>query len=277
MRCPTALLATALFAAMASSACAVYEVGDTVDDFTLTDTDGISHSLYDYRGQIVVLNFGEFWCDPCIAEWEVMKNDFWIPNKDQGVMIFTVGRDTEAEFIAKANQYSGGFDEGGWPWMFQLGGALYREYSDTGAVPYNVILDQEHRLVWGHAGWYGNFNLMQSSIDDNLADVVVHQLDPLLLITTQGAGITLGVTLTNRTGSAKSVQAVLDGVLPGHYEYEGNPLECENFTLPGDTTLTRNLDLMIPGRVPRGSYRARIGLIQGGEYKASTVNYITID
>ena len=34
-----------------------YQVGDVVDDFTLSDADGVSHSLYDYAGQVIVLDF----------------------------------------------------------------------------------------------------------------------------------------------------------------------------------------------------------------------------
>lgn len=118
---------------------------------------------------------------------------------------------------------------------------------------------------------------MQSYIDDHLADVVAHQLDPLFLNTAQGVSFSLAVTLTNRTGSAGALQAVLDGILPGHREYGGNPLQSVNFTLPGNTTLTRNVDVTIPGVAPDGEHRARIGLIQGGEYKASAVNYIIVD
>ena len=44
----------------AGSASAVYQIGDIVDDFVLDDVHGVSHSLYDYEGKIIVLNFGEY-------------------------------------------------------------------------------------------------------------------------------------------------------------------------------------------------------------------------
>lgn len=39
------------------TAFAQHKVGDTVSDFTLTDVNGDSISLFDYQGKVVLLNF----------------------------------------------------------------------------------------------------------------------------------------------------------------------------------------------------------------------------
>lgn len=39
-----------------------------IDDFTLTAIDGASHSLSDYRGKWVVVNYWATWCPPCLEE-----------------------------------------------------------------------------------------------------------------------------------------------------------------------------------------------------------------
>jgi thiol-disulfide isomerase/thioredoxin len=42
-------------------------------DFTLTDLDGKAHSLAEYRGKIVVLNFWATWCLPCREEMPMLS------------------------------------------------------------------------------------------------------------------------------------------------------------------------------------------------------------
>jgi len=49
--------AVLLVALTSGAALAAYRVGDTVSNFTLQDTGGVSYSLSDYDDQIVVLVF----------------------------------------------------------------------------------------------------------------------------------------------------------------------------------------------------------------------------
>lgn len=41
--------------------------------FTLADFKGQSHSLSDYKGKIVLINFWASWCPPCIHEMPALK------------------------------------------------------------------------------------------------------------------------------------------------------------------------------------------------------------
>jgi len=48
--------------------------GDTAPDFTLSDLNGTKHTLSDYRGRVVLLNFWAKWCAPCVSEMPSMES-----------------------------------------------------------------------------------------------------------------------------------------------------------------------------------------------------------
>lgn len=63
--------------------------GTAAPDWTLTDSNGKSHALSDYRGHIVVMDFWGTWCFPC---WKMMPTVQSLHDKfkDRGVMVFGI-------------------------------------------------------------------------------------------------------------------------------------------------------------------------------------------
>jgi len=47
--------------------------GAPLPDFTLSDMEGKTHTLSDYRGKVVMLNFWATYCGPCIKEMPSMQ------------------------------------------------------------------------------------------------------------------------------------------------------------------------------------------------------------
>ncbi len=67
-------------------------------DFTLIDTQGKTHSLVDYRGKVVIVNFWAVWCAPCRKEMPAMQRA-WEQTRDRGVMIIAVNWGDKAEAV----------------------------------------------------------------------------------------------------------------------------------------------------------------------------------
>ncbi|HZG53881.1 MAG TPA: TlpA disulfide reductase family protein [Pyrinomonadaceae bacterium] len=62
-------------------------VGDLAPDWKLSDPDGRTHSLSEYRGRVVVLDFWATWCAPCAKVMPRMEK-LHRKYKDQGVAVF---------------------------------------------------------------------------------------------------------------------------------------------------------------------------------------------
>jgi peroxiredoxin len=50
--------------------------GSIAPDFTLADLDNKPHSLSDYRGDVVLINFWTTWCPPCLVEMPALQQAY---------------------------------------------------------------------------------------------------------------------------------------------------------------------------------------------------------
>lgn len=58
-------------------------------ELTLTDSQGQTHALADYRGQVVLVNLWATWCPPCKAEMPALQS-FYNKHRDQGFVVIAV-------------------------------------------------------------------------------------------------------------------------------------------------------------------------------------------
>ena len=58
-------------------------------ELTLTDTQGISRSLMEYRGQVVLVNLWATWCEPCKKEMPALQS-FYDQHQSQGFVVIAI-------------------------------------------------------------------------------------------------------------------------------------------------------------------------------------------
>lgn len=58
-------------------------------ELTLMNTQGISHSLADYRGQVVLVNLWATWCPPCKEEMPALQA-FYDKYREQGFVVIAI-------------------------------------------------------------------------------------------------------------------------------------------------------------------------------------------
>ena len=117
--------------------------------FSVSNLKGGQLSLADYKGKVVLINFWATWCAPCKEE---IPDFVEVYNKlaDKDFVILGIALDDKnlvAEFSKKLNiSYPVGYGE-------DDVAKINASYGNTiGALPYNVILDKQHNIVYTQPG-----------------------------------------------------------------------------------------------------------------------------
>ncbi len=117
-------------------------------DFTLTDTQGRTHRLSDYRGRVVLINFWATWCAPCRQEMPAMQRA-WEQVRDQNVLILAVNVQDLADQVTR-------FFEAmpvGFPVLLGGDAAMMREWS-VQVLPTSLVIDPPGRARYQVIGAY---------------------------------------------------------------------------------------------------------------------------
>lgn len=74
-------------------------------ELALSDTEGISRALVDYRGQVVLVNLWATWCPPCKEEMPALQS-FYNKYRDQGFVVIAVNDgDPTADILQFVEDY----------------------------------------------------------------------------------------------------------------------------------------------------------------------------
>jgi peroxiredoxin len=139
-------------------------IGKPAPDFHLTDMDGKSVSLSDFRGKAVILNFWATWCPFCQAERPTIQQIYqeW---QSKGLVVLTIdiinSRTTEtpanlADFMQK-NGYS-------FPVLLDENRTATKSYFVI-QTPTNVLIDKDGIIREISAGSYPSKAAMEDSLN----------------------------------------------------------------------------------------------------------------
>lgn len=149
-------------------------MGDRFQDFTTLDQYGQDVSLYQFWGNVVLVDFSAGWCGPCRAVAQTAEDEYRA-HADDGFVIF--------HFMIDDNQNGGGITDAGFTaaWADQYGltfpvtdfsadwqtagGGLSQSGLYDGGIPFIVVLDQEMTIQASGRG-----GAMMAKVEELLAE-----------------------------------------------------------------------------------------------------------
>lgn len=112
---------------------------------TLTDLDGVSHSLTDYRGQVALVNLWATWCEPCKKEMPALQA-FYDRYQKEGFAIIAVN---DGDPTADVVQFAKTFELTFLIWLDPTYIATEQAFRTIG-LPSSYVIDRNGivRLQW---------------------------------------------------------------------------------------------------------------------------------
>lgn len=136
-------------------------VGMQAEDFRLTDLEGKTQSLSQYRRKIVLLNFWATWCKPCTTEMPAMQASF-DKLRDNGFVVLAINElEDDAKVREHIKQY--GYT---YPVLMDRDNKVANQFGVFG-LPVSVFIDREGRVQEYIKGGL----LTEQKIDDTIARI----------------------------------------------------------------------------------------------------------
>lgn len=123
----------------------VVKSGDLAPDFTLQTITGVTVTLSELRGKVIMLQFTASWCSVCRKEMPAIENDIWKKHKDNpDFFLLGIDRDEPLETVRKFVEQTGVT----YPMGLDPGADIFALYADRKAgITRNVIIDPEGKIA----------------------------------------------------------------------------------------------------------------------------------
>ena len=130
-------------------------VGYGAPDFTLTNLDGKSVHLRDFRGRVVLINFWATWCEPCRTEMPILQSAYRV-NQPLGLEILAVNFDEPRGEVQEFRDHM----FLGFTMLLDPGGVIQRLYRVSG-YPTTFLVDREGVIRAQHVGILNESQLVE--------------------------------------------------------------------------------------------------------------------
>jgi thiol-disulfide isomerase/thioredoxin len=116
--------------------------------FTLPDMDGEMHSLEDFRGKVVMLNFWATWCPPCRREMPSMQR-LYEKYRERGLTVVAVNQFEDPDLVF---EFTGRLSlEPTFPILFDRESRVSEQYGVKG-LPTTYLLDKTGKIQFRAIG-----------------------------------------------------------------------------------------------------------------------------
>ena len=119
-------------------------VGETAPDWQLSDAEGKQHSLSEYRGKVVVMDFWATWCGLCQGVMPRLQK-LHQKYKDRGVVVFGVNSWENSDPVAMMK-------EKGYSYGLLLKGEDIADAYKVTSLPAIYIIGTDGKIIYSHAG-----------------------------------------------------------------------------------------------------------------------------